>query len=138
MRIVVGVDGSAAGDKALAWACEEADRWGGDLLIVHAWSYPYPVEPITVTAARDALERDGRTVLDAAVATAVGRVSSNVVVSSRLVEGTAGHAVLEAAKGADLVVVGSRGRGGFASLLLGSVSQQVAQHATCPVVIVRA
>jgi nucleotide-binding universal stress UspA family protein len=136
-KIVVGIDGSGPADQALAWAAEEARRWDAELVVVHAWQYPYPVEPVTVMPAREGLEAAARAVLDEAMAKARELGGPTVAVGGVLLEGSAAHAVLESSEDADLIVVGSRGRGGFASLLLGSVSQQVAHHATAPVAIIR-
>jgi nucleotide-binding universal stress UspA family protein len=136
-RIVVGVDGSSGSEAALRWAIDEAGRRGAYVEAVHVWhpayvgGYPY------TTAAFDPgeLEASAKAILDEAIA-ALGAVEIRV---DPVVEcGSAASALVERAKGADLLVVGSRGRGGFAGLLLGSVSQQVAHHAPCPVVIVPA
>ena len=151
-RIVVGVDGSAGAAAALAWALEEARLRQSALDAVHVWRLPlYAAVPepwfvgmpelpheldARVEAATEAHARD---VLDAAVAEA-GRegAEAGIEVRKEVVRGQAAHVLLEAARDADLLVVGSRGHGGFAGLLLGSVSQQCVQHASCPVVVVRA
>jgi nucleotide-binding universal stress UspA family protein len=138
--IVVGSDGSPAATAALEWAIAEARLRDARLLVVHAWavpvlaySTPYGVGP---TADLIEAERKGAA---AALDAALERVDvEGVDVQRRVVEGPAAQSLLEAAEDADLLVVGSRGHGGFAGLLLGSVSQQCAQHAPCPVVIVRA
>ena len=136
--IVVGVDGSPDGEAALRWALEEADRRGGRVLAVHAWSLPngYELAPYSaLTVHRDKLEAGARTLLHDAVQ--CGRVRHPGVECAELTaEGPAARLLLETAKGAPLLVVGSRGRGGFAGLLLGSVSHQCAHHAPCPVAIV--
>ena len=132
-RIVVGVDGSDGSRRALEWAVGESRLRNGSLLVVQAWQAPF--EPTWGTLGQD-IERfraDAERALDAVVAD----VASDVQVEKLLVNGSAAAEILNAARDATLVVVGSRGRGGFAGLLLGSVSQQVAQHAACPVVIVR-
>jgi len=133
-RIVVGVDGSEAGREALRWAIDQARCRNAVVEAVHAWhqpglmSYGYlgqiDIEPF---------EEDARKVLDAAVE---GLDVAGVSVERRLIPGGAANVLLEEAKGAALLVVGSRGRGGFSGLLLGSVSQQAAHHAPCPVVII--
>jgi nucleotide-binding universal stress UspA family protein len=134
--IVVGVDGSEESKAALRWAVEEARLRGAPLRAVYAWSLPY-VEGLGLAPTEDELEsheRDGRGLLDAVIAE-VG--SEGVDIERAAVQGGPARVLVEAAEGADLLVVGSRGHGGFTGLLLGSVSQQCAHHATCPVVIVR-
>lgn len=137
-RIVVGVDGSDSSIGALRWAFEEAARRGSDLDVVHAWSHPFLGEmgvmvpnPVDATVMAD----HARAVIDRCI-TSAGPPPAGVHCEPIVVEGDDAAMLLEAAVGADLLVVGSRGRGGFASLLLGSVSQQCALHASCPVVIV--
>jgi nucleotide-binding universal stress UspA family protein len=137
-RIVVGVDGSDGGQRALRWAIAEARRRGAAVQVVHAWhtnyaaANPYLGLPETdLTRLEECEQRD----LDHAVAT---EDTSGVDVMLLLVFQDAPHALLEAAKGADLLVVGTRGRGGVAGRLLGSVSQAVTRHARCPVVVVPA
>lgn len=143
-RIVVGVDGSELGRAALAWAVAEARLRDATVVAVHAWAFvpPPPMSdpglgpmPSSDLSADLALERSAAaTVLDESV----GEVdASGVPVEPTLIEGAAGDALVGAAKGADLVVVGSHGRGGLASALLGSVSGYVVRNAPCPVVIVR-
>jgi nucleotide-binding universal stress UspA family protein len=136
-RIVVGVDGSQVSQRALQWAVDEARRWQASLEVVHVWHMPYVGEFPYVGARFNpaTLEETAQRVLDEMVV----RVDTTGLprpVDRILVCGGAASVLLESAKGADLVVVGSRGLGGFAGLLLGSVSHHVAHHATCPVVIV--
>jgi nucleotide-binding universal stress UspA family protein len=139
--IVVGVDGSETADAALEFAVAEAALRGATLRIVSAWDIPaaaygggyLDLDEGIVLAIRDEAQK----VADAAAATAAGSQPS-LRCDVRVIEGQAAAALLDQAADASLLVVGNRGRGGFASLLLGSVSQQVVQHATCPVVIVRA
>lgn len=137
-RVVVGVDGSDYGARALRWAIDEARRRSAELQVVHAWHYPYigvDIAGFTATpSVLEGAEKAARQVLDDAALVASHAGIGNVERS--LVSGSAASALIEAAKGADLLVVGSRGHGGFVGLLLGSVSQQVAHHAPCPVVIV--
>lgn len=133
--IVVGVDGSDGAKRALAWAIDEARRRSVDVHAVHVWSFPYvgapPITPALVDL--DQLAAESQAMLNDAIADVP---THGVTVHAHVYEGPAPRCLLEAARDADLVVVGSRGRGGFAGLLLGSVSQQVAQHAPCPVVVV--
>lgn len=136
-RIVVGVDGSEESLRALRWAVAEADLRHAKVEAVHAWSYPpMAFVPAMVPPAafpHEALANEAEAVLDHAC----GQLADGGPTVQRvLVQGATAQVLLDAAIGADLLVVGSRGRGGFAGLLLGSVSQQVAHHAPCPVVIV--
>ena len=132
-RIVVGVDGSAASLDALRWAARQAELTGATLEAVTSWSYPttygFPV------IANVDWEKGARTVLDQAIAEALGDAGESVV--RRVAEGHPSRLLADLAVGADLLVVGSRGHGGFTGLLLGSVSEHVVTHAPCPVVVVR-
>lgn len=133
-RVVVGVDGSEPGRRALHWAAEEAQRRGADLEVVHAWHPPIqPLGLVLPAEDRGSSEANGKAVLDAAMS-AVG--TRPTVVEPLLIEGLAARSLLQVSAGAGLLVVGSRGRGGFAGLLLGSVSSQVLHHARCPLVLV--
>lgn len=136
-HIVVGVDGSDTAGHALRWAVEEARLRHASLQVVHAWHIPY-VSGDAFTAVAfdtDAFERAAKETLDAAV-DSVDTTGLVQPVERILSSDAAAPAILRAAEDAELVVVGSRGLGGFTGLLLGSVGQQVAHHATCPVVIV--
>jgi nucleotide-binding universal stress UspA family protein len=139
--VVVGVDGSDGARDALAYAVEEAFRRGARLRIVSAWEVPVAayaggLGPPLDQPMFDALREGAREIVEVAVAEA-RRLQPSVPCEGEVIEGQAAMALLEDAAGADLIVVGNRGRGGFASLLLGSVSQQVVHHASCPVVVVR-
>jgi nucleotide-binding universal stress UspA family protein len=138
--IVVGVDGSEGGAAALEYAAGEAAFRGARLRIVSVWQIPAtayggefgpPLDPTIWEAFRDHAERLG----DQARET-VQRLQPSVEADVVSLQGHAADLLLEQSADAALIVVGRRGLGGFRSLLLGSVSQQVAQHATCPVVIV--
>ena len=138
-RIVVGVDGSEHSRRALQWALDEALLRGAAVDVVHAWEPPFLVAyggmPVTgFVYDPTPYEEAGHQLLDDTV-DAVDTKGAPAM-EKILVRGSAAPMILDIAKGADMVVVGSRGRGGFAGLLLGSVSQQVAQHAPCPIVIV--
>ena len=132
--MVVGVDGSENSRRALEWAFEEARLRNARLEVVHVWKTPH-MAPYELTAYNTkACEEAARRVLDEMVPE---RPSVEpVAVEKILVRGSAARGLLEASKGADLLVVGSRGQGGFAGLLLGSVGHQLACHASCPVVVV--
>ncbi|MBU6201336.1 MAG: universal stress protein [Acidobacteria bacterium] len=136
-RIVVGTDGSSAAMAAVAWAAGEAAVHGASLEVVHSWSIPAIADPVSMMPIQlplDVMEREAHTVCDAAVAAA--GAAGAVSVTGTVHRGSAAEHLVAASKSADLVVVGSRGRGGFVGLLLGSVAQQVASHAACPVVVV--
>jgi nucleotide-binding universal stress UspA family protein len=134
-RIVAGVDGSEPSARALRWAIDDARTRGATVQAVHAWDVPYSLSFAGAAVDWPAFEHAARQLLDQEVDTALGD-TTDVRVDSVLVSGSAADVLLGMAKGADLVVVGSRGVGGFRGLLLGSVSQQVAHHAACPVVVV--
>lgn len=136
--VVVGVDGSACSRVALTFAVREAQMRGARLRIVSAWSIPAIVYAggAYVDVRPDESERASQLVSAEAVA-AVAEIDSELDVQATTPNGQPTAALLAASEGADLLVVGSRGHGGFARLLLGSVSDQLAHHATCPVTIVR-
>jgi nucleotide-binding universal stress UspA family protein len=143
-RIVVGVDGSELGLAALEWAVAEARLRNATVVAVHAWAFVPPpslTDPGLVPMPAGDLAQDLERERDAAQAVlddATGQVDTDgVQVETVLVENAAGDALVDAAQSAELVVVGSHGRGGLASALLGSVSGHVVRHASCPVVILR-
>jgi nucleotide-binding universal stress UspA family protein len=138
-RIVVGVDGSHSSKEALRWAVRQAELTESSVEAVIAWHYPEPAggygyRPFSAIGLADFAETAGKTLADA-IADAVDPATS-VPVAQRVVEGNQASVLLKASAGADVLVVGSRGLGGFASALLGSVSQHCAHHATCPILIV--
>lgn len=137
-RVVVGVDGSANSRLALRWAAAHARARGAVLEVLQTWISPVLAMPAGV-AFDPALVEDVRAAsqgeLEAVIAEELG-AGEGLVVEPNLVEGPAGAALVERSADADLVVVGTRGRGGFASLLLGSVSTKVLNHAECPVCVV--
>ena len=138
-RIVVGIDDSKGAAAALAWALRLAAETGADVEAIHSFEVPTSwvdgyapdIERWTEQAATTARED-----LDRVVDAALEGHPDYVEVLRTVVEGPAAMALLDHAKDADLLVVGSRGRGGFTGLLLGSVSQQVVHHARTPVVVV--
>ena len=140
VRIVVGVDGSDSSKEALRWALGEARLRGASLRVVFSWKIPlYLIDglaPVEATPDPTALSKAAQQRLDSIVYEVTGG-STDVPVEQRVIEGTAAETLVEESEGADLLVVGSRGHGGFAGLLLGSVSLQCATHASCPVVIIR-
>lgn len=134
-RVVVGIDGSSASDAALDWAGDEADRHQVELVVVHAWSYPYSPVNAGTSQAHDLLHVDAACVLDRAVEHARERVG--VEVSGCLIEDGSTTALLNAVRDGDLVVLGSRGRGAIVAGLLGSTVNAVLDRAQTPVVVVR-
>ncbi len=140
-RIVVGVEGSGGARAALRWAIKEARHRGAYVDVVTAYSTTYvpaspdfnyvPLDPID-------LEAEVQRMQDSIIDEVLAEVDSGgVEVKRRMVRGRAADTLIAESANAAMLVVGSRGRGGFRGLLLGSVSQQIAQHGNCPVVIVR-
>lgn len=134
-RVVVGVDGSPTSYGALRWAVRHAQQIGGTVNAVAVYDVPGAVgwSAPPVDAAFD--EKIAREAL--ADELKIALPGEDVPLVEQVVRGNPAKVLIEASDGAEVLVVGSRGRGGFASLLLGSVSQQCAAHASCPVVIVR-
>jgi len=134
-RIIVGTDGSDHADHAVRWAVDEADRRGDELVVVHVWESGYHLTTGGVDRADDLTPVDAELVLDRAVeaARAIGACS----VRGDLVEGRQADTLLELSKTADLLVLGSRGRGGFRAMLFGSIASAAATHSSCPTVLVR-
>ena len=135
-RIVVGVDGSAGSDAALEWALDEARARSATVDAVLGWKIPFvSTYPYAIEIDSTPFERAARDLLDAAIDRADTSGLARPV-NPVMVPGGGAAAVLAVAEGADLVVAGTRGVGGFTGMLLGSVSHLLAQHAGCPVVIV--
>jgi nucleotide-binding universal stress UspA family protein len=139
-RIVVGVDGSPSSRSALRWAVGQARLTGGTVDAVIAWQIPimpqhYSWAPVYMEEAED-FAKDARKRIDAAISAEVHPADSQLV-RTHVVHGHPAQVLLDVADGADLLVVGSRGHGGFASVLLGSVSQHCVHHARGPVLVVR-
>lgn len=135
--VVVGVDGSEGARLALAFAAREARLRQVRLHVVHAWSYPFVGDAVPVATSLGNVDFRGEAeeLCRRAVSEALGD-DPGVEVTTEVQCDLATRALLGAAQGAELLVVGSRGRGGFAGLLLGSVSHQLVSHAPCPVVVV--
>jgi nucleotide-binding universal stress UspA family protein len=138
--IVVGLDHSEGARAALRFAVAEAKLRGSTLRAVHAWQFAYATRGMEGSVFAPGLPDIGdvrsaaEAVLDDVLAGA--RDLDGIAVERRVVEGTAGAVLVAESREADLLVVGSRGHGGFAGLLLGSVGAQCAHHAACPVVII--
>ena len=137
-RIVVGVDGSSHSEEALRWAIGQARLTGQPVEAVTSWSVPVPYGGMGGAGAVVAFDWEGEatSTLRDTVAKAVDSPDADRV-SQRVVQGHPAQVLVDAAAEAALLVVGSRGRGGFTGMLLGSVSQHVIARATCPVVVVR-
>jgi nucleotide-binding universal stress UspA family protein len=136
--VLVGIDGSPHGEAALDFAAEEASLRGAGLLMVCAWEMPMVIDPMAAYPGEwfERMQEDA----DGLVRAAMARVKESypaVSTEGKAIEGHPAVVLLEEAKNAGMIVLGSHGRGEFASLLLGSVAQQVIHHAICPVVVVR-
>lgn len=132
-RVIVGSDGSESSRRAVRWAAEEARCRGAVLEVVHAWTLLG--QPHDGTFDPNYGEAEARQLLDGELDT-LGDALDGIEVERTVVCDLGAPALIDAGKRADLLVVGSRGRGGFRGLLLGSVSSQVVQHAPCPVAII--
>jgi nucleotide-binding universal stress UspA family protein len=139
-KIVVGVDGSDGSIQALEWAAAEAKLRTATLTVLLAWQWPTGVYAaaswarITPELIEDIQKLADQRLEEACAA--VGPALDGVDVERMPVEGVPAQTLIDAAADADLLVVGTRGHGGFVGLLLGSVSQQCAHHSPCPIVIV--
>ena len=132
-RIVVGVDGSEHGNAALRWAVAEAVLHSSEIVAVFAWQMPLIGIPGAFD--RDEMERLCQVFVDEAVAAVID--VPPVPITKLVAQGDVSASLIEAARGAHMLVLGSRGRGGFVGLKLGAVSHECAQWAACPVVIVK-
>lgn len=137
--IVVGVDGSESGRHVVSWAAVQARRRGTSLRLVHSCEVPvgYPPAVTDAHTLRSALEEQGRTWLEEAREVAE-QSASGLQVDVVLEVAAPIVTLLKESRNADQIVVGSRGLGGFTGLLVGSTSVELAAHAHCPVVVVRA
>lgn len=139
-RIVVGVDGSPPSRAALRWAVRQARMTGAAVDAVVAWQTPavlqsYGWAPVYVEERGDFRGQASQT-LAAVIGEEVAPADKSLV-REQVVNGNPAQVLMDAAQGADLLVVGSRGHGGFAGALLGSVGQHCVHHSPCPVLIMR-
>ena len=134
-RIVVGIDGSSESAGALDWAVTQAQQTGALLHIVSAWMFPMAIG-YAFTTTVDEVRDKARSLVDEAISH-VAEVAPDVVVRGEAIEQPPGPALVTASKGAELLVVGSRGMGGFEELLVGSVGHYCMRQASCSVVLVR-
>jgi nucleotide-binding universal stress UspA family protein len=136
-RIVVGIDGSEASTDALRWGARQAALTGSPLEVIMTWEWPASLGwSVPVPDDYDP-ESDVRQTLDAAVDAALAD-HPEVTVERRVVNGHPAPVLVDASKGADLLVIGSRGHGEFVGMLLGSVSEFCTTNAHCPVLVHRA
>ena len=135
-RIVVGVDGSEQSKLALRWAAYLAEPCGATIEAVMAWEYPMSYGFSSGTVVNWDMEADYDKGLSSAIDEAFG-AERPFGLRMTVREGNAARVLLDAAEGATMLVVGSRGHGGFTGVLLGSVSSYCTDHATCPVVVIR-
>jgi len=134
--VVVGVDGSTQAASAVQWGAREAQARGIELRLVHVWSgHAHMARDVqTRGATAERAEREGRGLLEIAAVQA-RQTAPGVQVGEELVPGVPSRQLVEVAGDASMIVVGMRGRGGFASLLLGSTAQRIAARSACPVVV---
>lgn len=139
--VVVGVDGSENGRSALSTAVEEAELRNADLRIVTAWEMPpavvagFAFDSGFYQQSMAEAKQHAETIASEAAAE-VARLRPAISCEQRVVQGHPAEVLLKEAKDATLIVMGTRGHGGFTGLLLGSVTQQVVHHAPCPVLVV--
>jgi nucleotide-binding universal stress UspA family protein len=135
-RIVVGIDGSAASTDALRWAARQAELTGSPLEVIMTWEWPASLGwSVPIPDDYDP-ETDVRQVLDAAIEAGLAE-HPGVKADPRVVNGHPAPILVDASKGADLLVIGSRGHGEFVGMLLGSVSEFCTTNAHCPVLVHR-
>jgi nucleotide-binding universal stress UspA family protein len=133
--VLVGVDGSAAGERALRWAAEEARLRRMPLTVCHAWHWPYPLRPSS-PAALDAVRRMGQHTLDKAVIIA-RETAPRVLVQGRLAQGPAAEVLVNQSQDAALALIGGHGQSQDAELAAGSSAVRLPGYAHCPVIVVR-
>ena len=138
-RIVVGVDGSEPSIRALRWAARQAESSGATLEVVTAWTFPEHPAPLGIVVHvpwPEELMAEARIKLDEVIRGSLTNIDPRRV-HAQVIRGSAVPVLLDAARDADLLVVGSHGGGAVAELLLGSVSDRCVRHAGCSVVVVR-
>ena len=137
--ILVGHDGSECAQHALRWAGELARRSGLDLHVLRAWSMTSAPRPASWSPGYVPPMDDwaGAVYEELNKHVTAARLDPSVRVTCHVVHRSPAKGLIETAAGADLLVVGARGRGGFGGLLLGSVSDQCVHHAPCPVTVIR-
>jgi nucleotide-binding universal stress UspA family protein len=139
--VIVGHDGSATADLALAWALDYATHCAARLRVIRGWTMSTAPRPASMTRGyvppleefEDAVRQRLRADIDPVVA----ERGAGVEVDCEAVRGAPANGLIDASRDAELLVVGARGVGGFRGLALGSVSEQCVRHAACPVVVIR-
>ncbi|WP_327408003.1 universal stress protein [Streptomyces sp. NBC_01281] len=138
--VVVGVDGSTGAQAALRWGLAQAKLTGSTVEAIAAWQYPevygYSYGWIPSMPEGGEFAKTAEHALLETVDTVRGQMDDPAQVSIRVAEGHPAQVLMDAARNAQLLVLGSRGHGTFSGILLGSVSQHCVQHAPCPVVVV--
>ncbi len=137
-RIVVGYDGSQTSERALRWAVDEANLRDAELDLIMVTGHASRFDAMTTSKSREELEEAAVHVLGQLLEEVVlEKVDTGGLTVHRTVRlGSAAEELCAAADGADLLVIGARGHGGFKGLLLGSAAQQVVAHSPCPIVVV--
>ena len=139
-HVVVGVDGSAGSSSALRWAMTYAAQVGGTVEAISTWQLPmgagYAYEWVPGALDGDSYDTLAERVLADTVAEVTHSLGSTLVVDRRVAQGQPAEVLLQAARHAQMLVVGSRGHGALAGFIMGSTSQHCVQHAPCPVVVV--
>jgi len=137
--IVVGVDGSAGSRKALTWAAAEAASHGADLVVVNVWEHTLLPPAGSVSVSEHYVPDPSQRTADDLLRVIKEELGDEppVLVQPLVKQGRPAKVLIDESADADLLVVGPRGHGGFAGLVLGSVSQHVAAYAKCPVAVIR-
>jgi nucleotide-binding universal stress UspA family protein len=137
--VVVGVDGSPPSHKALTWAAAEAADHRADLVVVNVWEHTLPPATGSASVSEHSVPDPGQRTAEDLLREIKEVLGDDppVLVQPLVKQGVAAKVLIEQSEGADLLVVGTRGHGGFRGLVLGSVSQHVAAYAECPVTVVR-
>ena len=135
-RIVVGDDGSAAAGEAIVWASALAADLGAELEVVRAWTLRGPPRPASLAGTHVPSEEEFSAAVREQLEADLDKLGLTGRATCTVVHGASTAALLKAAEGARMLVVGSRGAGGFAGLLMGSTAEQVVRHGTLPVVVV--
>jgi nucleotide-binding universal stress UspA family protein len=137
--VVVGVDGSPGSRKALMWAAAEAADHNADLVVVNVWEHTLLPPAGSVSVSERYVPDPSQRTSDELVQVIKEELGDDppILVRPHVKQGRPAKVLIEESAGADLLVVGQRGHGGFAGLVLGSVSQHVASYAKCPVTVVR-
>jgi nucleotide-binding universal stress UspA family protein len=136
--IVVGVDGSPSSRKALTWAAAEAADHGADLVVLNVWEHTLLPPAGTVSVSEHYVPEPSQRTADELLQVIKEELGADppILVRPQVKQGRPAKVLIEESATANLLVVGERGHGGFAGLVLGSVSQHVAAYAKCPVTVV--